>query len=296
MSNKETFSADWLRQREPFDTVARDHAAERLRLSARLRAVRPDGGVPWRVIDLACGTGANLRWLAPRLVGEQEWLVVDHDAALLQRWPERLALDGDNANFHQPLAYSGTAFHARIVRQQTDLARQLHTLPWHAAHLVTASALLDLVSLDWLQQMVGHAAAARVALLFTLSVDGRHQWTPKDPQDATVARLFQAHQRRNKGFGPALGPEAIEACRGVMLAAGYRVFSAASDWRLDGRAQPNAAALQCALADGMAAAASEQDPASERSMTAWRDRRRANATASSLRVGHVDVLALPPTH
>ncbi|WP_382325041.1 hypothetical protein ACFJI0_11525 [Hydrogenophaga sp. UC242_53] len=78
------FSADWLQQREPFDTAARDEAARHLQLAARFHAMAPPAGTPWRVIDLGCGTGANQRWLAPRLGGPQQWLVVDHDAALLR--------------------------------------------------------------------------------------------------------------------------------------------------------------------------------------------------------------------
>ena len=75
--SEERFSADWLQQREPFDTAARNAAAQRLRLAARLAQQRPAGAAPWRVIDLACGTGANLRWLAPRLGGAHTLLVLD---------------------------------------------------------------------------------------------------------------------------------------------------------------------------------------------------------------------------
>ena len=276
---KASFSADWLRQREPFDAAARNGAAGRLRLPTRLSALRPPQGVPWRVIDLACGTGANLRWLAPVLGGEQEWLMLDHDAALLQRLPPAL---------------SGPGFQARTVRQRTDLAQHLDRLPWHAAHLVTASALLDLVGLAWLRQALAHIAAARATVLFTLNVDGRHVWSPPEPGDATVARLFRAHQRRDKGFGPALGADAIGVCRRALRDAGYRVFTAPSDWWIDGRAGAPAVGLQRALVDGMAAAACEQGPQSSALLRAWRERRAPVVGASCLRVGHVDLLALPP--
>ena len=62
------FSAEWLALREPLD--ARSRSAE---LVARLRADAPDG--TRRIVDLATGTGANLRYLAPRLGGDQDWLV-----------------------------------------------------------------------------------------------------------------------------------------------------------------------------------------------------------------------------
>jgi hypothetical protein len=290
----EGFSAEWLGQREPFDTASRTAAAGPLQLQARLETLRPAPGAPWRVIDLACGTGANLRWLAPRLGGPQEWLVVDHDAALLRCWPERLGVLADPDALQTPLGFSGPGFEASIVRQRLDLSSGLETLPWHAAHLVTASALLDLVSAEWLQRLVAAAVAARVAMLFTLSVDGCHDWAPSDPLDAKVSGLFGEHQRRDKGFGPALGAATVPRLQRALRGSGYRVFSAPSDWWIDGQDGPPAAALQRALVDGMATAAGEQDPVSAAAIEAWRQRRHALAASGSVRVGHLDLLALPP--
>lgn len=278
MSEAGRFSAGWLQQREPFDRAAREEAAKRLQLAVRLRALAPAAGTPWRVIDLGCGTGANQRWLAPRLGGAQQWLVVDHDAGLLSGWPPMLC---------------GPGFEASTVCQRMDLSQHLETLPWHAAHLVTASALLDLVSAGWLQRLVALAAGARAAMLFSLSVDGRHRWEPEDPQDMTVGRLFALHQRRDKGLGPALGAAAFPALRRALHGRGYRVFSAPSDWWLHSHHGPQATALHHALIDGIAHAASEQDPASTAALEAWRQRRHALAASGGLSVGHVDVLALP---
>lgn len=297
------FSADWLRLREPFDSAARDAAAKDLELHQRLtswrnEARRNEGSTPWRVIDLACGTGANLRWLAPRLGGAQQWLVVDHDADLLRCWPERLeALAGANvgrgAGLGRPLAFGGVGFETSIVRQQMDLMAGLESLPWHAADVVTASALLDLVGSAWLHRLVAASAAHGVALLMSLNVDGRHVWTPEDPLDATVDRLFGEHQQQDKGLGPALGMRAVAALQQALSAAGYRVFTAHSDWWVDGGESPSAHAMQGALIDGMAAAAKEQDIASAPALADWQQRRHAMARQGQLRVGHLDLLALP---
>lgn len=335
------FDADWLQQREPFDAVARDGAAPRLALDARLAASRHGAGEPLRVIDLACGTGANLRWLAPRLGGPQQWLVVDHDAALLRRLPtclpatggrevnrggssgtsdpngasraspggdptgahragsslgrRRTGRDGDGAHDDHTLTFSAPGFQAAIVRRRLDLAQALESLPWHAAQIVTASALLDLVSAAWLQRLVAATATARVALLMALSVDGRHRFAPGDADDAAVTALFGAHQRRDKGFGgPALGAAAASTLASALRRCGYRVYSARSDWLLDGRRSVQALALQRALVDGIASAALDQAPASADLVHTWRQRRLALAPRSVLRVGHLDVLALPP--
>ena len=293
-----TFSADWLQLREPFDAAAREAASQELQLEKRLGSLREATTHPLRVIDLACGTGANLRWLAPRLGGAQQWLVVDHDADLLRCWPERLAAvgvvkHGPDTDLAQPLSFAGPAFEASIVRQEMDLMAALEGLPWHAADLVTASALLDLVGIDWLRRLVAASAASGVAMLMSLNVDGRHVWTPEDLTDATVGRLFDDHQQQDKGLGPALGAAAVAALQQLLDEAGYRVFTAASDWWVEGSASEHAHAMQCALIDGMAAAASEQSPASAPSVAAWRQRRLTLAPRSQLRVGHIDLLAFP---
>jgi SAM-dependent methyltransferase len=292
------FSADWLRQREPFDAAARAEAAVPLRLADWMATRRHGAGVmPWRVIDLGCGTGANLRVLAPQLGGVQHWLAVDHDADLLACWPQALSDVGEGLRVVQKdamLRLRGPGFDATIERRPLDLASQLETLPFDSATLVTASALLDLVSATWLQRLVDACSRARAAALFTLSVDGRHLWDPVDPDDAQAGALFDAHQQRDKGFGPALGLRAIGVAADAFRAAGYTVQTAQSDWWLDGRSDPAARELQCALIDGIAGAAIEQDPSATHALQAWRSRRLAMAGSATLRVGHVDLLATPP--
>ncbi|WP_439518949.1 class I SAM-dependent methyltransferase [Hydrogenophaga sp.] len=269
-----TFSADWLGLREPFDAAARSRAAARLQLDARLAALRPATGTPWRVIDLACGTGANQRWLSPRLPGPQQWLMVDHDDALLRRIPE----PGEGVD---------------VVRQRLDLMASLETLPWHAAHLVTASALLDLVGEAWLHRLVAACARHRVALLMSLSVDGRHRWTPEAPGDGEVGLLFAAHQRRDKGLGAALGAKAVATLLPALRHAGYQVRQARSDWMVDGRRHTTDRHLMGSLIDGMADAAVEQAPERTDALRGWQSRRGELVAQTRLRVGHVDVLAWP---
>lgn len=295
------FSADWLAQREPFDTAARANSAVALDLpglASDLRARRASHE-PLEVIDLACGTGANLRELAPRLGGRQRWRLIDHDPALLAALPEvlaswaqaggrRLRRDADGAWVVQ-----GDGFEAEVRTQEFDLAAGLDRLPCGDASLVTASALLDLVSADWLDALVAHGARVGAALLFALNVDGRHGWSPRDPDDDAVQRGFAAHQRRDKGFGPALGPQAAARLERVSQQAGYRVRSAASDWAIDGCDGPASRAMLAAMVEGIAAAA-EQAGTPLSVVSSWSRRRLHGRDRSRLVVGHIDVLALPP--
>lgn len=275
------FSADWLSLREPFDHAARVAAWPALRWPAR-----PATAAPLQVIDLACGTGANLRFLAPRLGGRQHWLLLDHDPALLEAvsdqlrpWADQHAVqlrrDGD------VLHMRGDGFEAEVHRQCCDLS---HGLPTEVAPgtLVTASALLDLVSAAWLAPLVAQAARAQAVALFALSVDGRVAWSPPDPLDALVLQQFTEHQQRDKGFGPALGAAATDCAAGLFARAGYDVRRAASDWLIEDEA------MACAMRDGLAQAAAEMAA----DTTAFRSWRRPLPSARLI-MGHEDLLALP---
>jgi hypothetical protein len=275
VSDAAHFSADWLRLREGFDRAAREAAAARLGLRDVFQAMRPPGDQPWRVIDLGCGSGATVRAVSALLPGPQQWLLVDRDAALLERTPSR---HGE----------------AECRTWCVDLASELHRLPLAGCTLVTATALLDLVSADWLLALVAACARSRVALYLSLTVDGRWRWQPPHPADALVARAFTAHQQRDKGFGAALGTHAAAAAVRACRAAGYRVRSARSDWRVDGAAPAPAARMQRQLIDGMAAAATQQAHDHAAALDDWRRQRIAVMAETALVVGHVDLIALPP--
>lgn len=272
-----SFSPEWLALREPADHAAR---AESLALRLRSYLARaPDAG-PLRIVDLGCGTGSNLRYLAPRLATPQHWTLVDNDPAVLRLLPRR----------------------ADCAPVELDLARDLGRLPLGQAQLVTAAALLDLVSKEWVERLVARITFLcdiSPALLFTLSYDGTMAWAPAHADDASVADAFNRHQRTDKGFGPALGQSAADATTRLLSEAGYVVTQASSDWVLGAADQP----LQRALAMGVAAACGEAalgvEPGSAPGAQGatddwlWFRLREIDAGRSTLRVGHVDLLALP---
>jgi SAM-dependent methyltransferase len=276
------FAAAWLALREPYDHVARSAAlAERF--------VAAVGQAP-HLVDLGCGTGSNLRYLAPRIPGDQLWLCVDHDPALLesaraalrdwgdgQGWPNRS--DGDALTLGRP----GGEVRVRFALR--DMARR--ALPGNDGVAgLSASALLDLTSAAWLD-----AFAARyrgTPLLMALSFDGRLVFEPAAPDDAEVCRRFVAHQRTDKGFGAALGPDAAGHLAGRLAAAGRAVRLERSDWRLGAA---DGAVLRATLTGIVAAAYQiEDDPRLDH----WATLRGRQLAAGELRltVGHVDLLAL----
>jgi hypothetical protein len=109
--------------------------------------------------------------------------------------------------------------------------------------------------------------------------------------DAAVAAAVNAHQRTDKGFGPALGPTAAGYAIARFEALGYSVVHGASDWTMG----PDDREMQTEILAGWARAAHDVGALSHADTTAWLARRRAAIAAgsASLRVGHVDFLATP---
>jgi hypothetical protein len=230
------------------------------------------------------------------LGGAQRWRLADLDPRLLaaaiattHTWAEergaRVRRNGYTLTIEGPLACD-------VQCEPVDLA-ELPAVELPAGGLVTAAALLDLVSQAWLGELARRCSAARAAVCFALSYDGRTTASPAEPEDAEVLRLFNRHQLGDKGFGAALGPGAASAAERSFAACGYEVRTAQSDWLIG----PDAQEMQHALLDGWFAAASEIAPERRDALTAWHERRSAHVTAgrSTLVVGHVDLVGWPKT-
>jgi hypothetical protein len=158
--------------------------------------------------------------------------------------------------------------------------------------LVTASALLDLVSASWLETLAARCRAQRATVLFALSYDGRVDCDPAEPEDADVRASIARHQHTDKGFGPALGPDAVDAAARGFAACGYEVTRARADWTLSA-AMPE---LQRELVIGWADAAIEMRPERAATIEDWKRRRLAHVHAghSRITVGHEDLAAWLP--
>jgi SAM-dependent methyltransferase len=274
------FSPDWLALREPADHAARDAG-----LVAALARALPE---PVRAVDLGCGTGSNLRALAPHLGPRQEWMLIDHDPALLdaarQRlaaWAERAEEAGDGLVLHRGGARIAVRFRA------LDLAADLAAVLAGRPDLVTAAALFDLVSEAWIAGLARAVADAGAVFYTALTYDGQESWTPAHPADPAIHAAFLAHQAGDKGFGPAAGASATAALESAFRSHAYAVETAASPWRLG----PDDAALLHPLAEGAARAAQETGRVAAAEAAAWIAARRAPGTGAV--IGHRDLLALP---
>ncbi len=261
-----SFAPDWLALREPADHAARDAALLRQAAQVAVAAAGAAGAPAPVIVDLGAGTGSTARAMAPHLPAGTRWRFVDNDPALLGLAVARTGPDA--------------------VAHRGDLA-DLAALPLEGAHLVTASALFDLMSRDWLAALADRLAQAGIGVYAALSYDGRMIWDPALPADAAITTAFNRHQQTDKGLGPALGPEAGTVAADLLAEAGFIVATAPSPWVLEAE---GGAALQAELCAGIAEAAAEAGAADAAD---WGAARRTAAAGTRCEIGHMDLLALP---
>ena len=289
------FSADWLRLREPLDAAARSpDLASRFVSAVSARPAMREAR-PLRIVDLAAGTGANFRVLAPLIGGDQDWRLVDHDQSLLEAQASAIGRWASAAGWHCQHSEAGVTVHVdgarwQVRAQALNLQQSLDRLDLHGVDGITTTAFLDLVSAEWMERLSSLLVRAGLPLLATLTVDGRRAWQPALPVDMQLHQAFQNHQSGDKGFGPALGPLAADLLARCLAARGCETMIARSDWRI-GAGHPG---LLRQLVDESAGVAGETSPSAVALFAEWSAQRHAQIDGGllTLSVGHLDLLAL----
>ena len=227
--------------------------------------------------DLGCGTGSMGRWLAPRLPGPQHWVAARPGRRPARRSPPptRPARPPTaRRSPSRPAARHHPADRRRPGRRD----------------LVTASALLDMLTADELERLVAACAGAGCPVLLTLSVIGRVELTPADPLDAPRRRRVQR---------PPAPTTAGAGCSARTRSAPPSTAFARLGCRRPRAAQPLAAGPGRGrpggrVVRGWVGAACEQDARAGRASRAYTRRRLAQARPERLAVTvhHADLLVL----
>ncbi|QEY13464.1 MULTISPECIES: class I SAM-dependent methyltransferase [unclassified Cellvibrio] len=264
-----SFSIAWLDLREGADFAARDKTLVTQALNWLGQAI--DRVSPDRIIvDLGAGTGSTLRALSKLGANNIVWRLVDLDGKLLD---EALRRHGKNC---------------LIEDYQADLTI-IEELPLTGAHIVSASALFDLASSTFIDALVARLDARKTAVYAALNYDGTTTWSPAHPLDEKVLTAFNQDQHRDKGFGPALGPDCTEYLQKALENKGYAVSIQPSPWQLAAKDH----AMLTELINGIAAAVSEGYGLTPQALENWKNFRIANVADGNCTVGHWDLLALP---
>ena len=271
-------SPQWLELREPADAAARSTALVTALASALEGAPLTIRDRRIVVHDLGSGSGSMGRWLAPLLPGPQHWVLHDRDPDLLS-----VAVDDP------PVATANGG--AVTVETRLDDITRLAPEDLVGASLVTAAALLDMLTAAEIGRLVGSVVAAACPALLTLSVTGHITFSSSDPLDAVLEAAFNDHQRRTVGDRQLLGPDAARVTADSFRAVGWDVELAASPWHLD----TGTADVASEWLEGWVGATCEQRPELGDVAASYLARCRTELERGlAVTVQHADLLALPP--
>ena len=266
------FSIEWLNLREASDHKARDRHL--LKTAANwLNDLKSKDKV---IVDLGSGTGSTIRGLQryTALAPSIQWRLVDNDPDLLAEAVHRHSEE-----------YSIESFLVDLSATQK--------LPLESVSLITASALLDLVSSNFIRdlcQLIKEKNERRpLGFYSALNYDGCIKWTPFHPLDAAILINFNTDQRRDKGFGPALGPDATDFLKTQFHSTKFQCLSAKSPWLL-GSADY---LLTESLINGISGVAIQTGGLTNSDIQDWKTFRIENVRTGTCYLGHTDIVVLP---
>ena len=285
------FSSSWLDIREGADARARN-ADLVTSLSAYVNELEEI-----HLIDLGAGTGGLFRYLAPRLGGHQTWRLVDYSSSLLEQVETRLTRW---AGQHELIvrSKSGTWYASSLVRKYCvdteiwDFGSGFANFPTDpSADVITASAFIDLVSLSWIEQLVAFCKKAQTSFYGCLTYNGIIEWNPGHSCDGEFLQLLNNDQRRDKGMGLALGPDAFQVINNSFMSSGFVVRTGSSPWILDSKD----CQLQRALLLQWVKLLDQRSGWPAWKINEWNEFRLAAIMEgkSRLKVGHQDIWAVP---
>lgn len=222
---------DWLEERYRLDAGARNKHVERAVLEAF------QGFPPLYVLDVGSGLGANARYYSCLFSSNQEWILVEKSEVLslraipsLRFWAE--ANKWMTEELSEGLQVWMSEKEVRIKSIKASFFDSSEIVDLFRINLVTANAVMDLVSEDQFVTFAENLISNRIPLLATMNYESMY-FEPEDEEDVEFIALYERHMKRSQEFGSAMGPDSTRRIIDFSVKRGCPVIYGKSTWNID---------------------------------------------------------------
>ncbi len=202
----EIFDAGWLAERAPFDEAARNRDLEQMAASC---LIAQDSAV---VMDLGCGSGNNISYLARQWPFVARWVGADHESSLLATMIQRFETTS-----------------VKVLARRGDLFQPETLACDPPPSVVVANAVFDLFTEAQMNRLLRWLQQNQFPILATLHYIGM-AWENPLPDEEWVIGQYETHMKRQRKNGPGLGPDAPEVIRKLVQHLGGTVHTGAANW------------------------------------------------------------------
>lgn len=223
------FNPDWLTERYPFDSKARNRYVEKNFLKYLAAFPTPV------LVDLGCGNGANTKYFIDRIPTNHTWILVDNDQNLLNHALDNLRnLDGYEAT---DLPSSDGFILKKEGKQITiktacgSLLELDQLLNLSSVDLLMANAVFDLFSEEQFTAFAAMLKANRLPILATLNYASMI-FSPGVEHDPLFLDYYDLHMQRVQDFGRGMGYQCSEVMERVLQKLEAKTFTGPSNWEI----------------------------------------------------------------
>ena len=224
------FGLTWIKSREPYDSMSRSNLL--------LDLYKKDNNFFKNILDIGGGNGSFLRWCNSRDILYNNFLIADHDQALLKDFyittKKSFLKKSIELLKNSPTSFQyqkkGSKKISRITLKKQDLLKSIESM--NSYDIISLSAVSDLLSRNYIKKILNTIQVNKV-IYFSICFDGRVIWQNKNKYDKYIISMFNKHQQQEKTLGIALGLKNIETIKNLSSRKGFRVTIADSSWKLN---------------------------------------------------------------
>ncbi len=286
MDNK--FSKSWINMRVEYDNYSRSDILNKYLYKNKYLS-------DIELLDMCCGSGNFLIWSLKNNLFFCSYTLIDNDIKLLKSIKsnlkkntcKELKVKSNTNNMNLLLSKEKHLSSKVLIKKNNCDDLNFKTKKFH---VISYSAVLDLMSKNSIMKALKRVNDFNV-LYFSLCFNGIVKWTPTNIFDKYILSSFNNHQRKDKGFGTALGFKSIDFVKNYAIKKDMNIISKNSPWIINNKSNKDKTFMNRYLLD-IKKSLFHMEGIDRKILTKWYVDKKNDIENKSIKlhVGHQDIL------